>query len=125
MDTIFRRIMHHANLDVRRTLGVFDRIHIPEGFHGPTIPETSLRWFPSRNMFIYTDFRPNSYEFTVYKNVNFYDPFTILSCEVHKTWGDDGQYAYMFDYYDVPIPFASGDIITVIDPNESDESIHF
>ena len=104
--TILRRIADHSNLDVRRALGIFDRVRIPEGFHGRTVPPVSFRWFPSKRMLVYTNFRPSMYEFTVYKNVNVLDEDVILSCEVHKTWEHDGQYSYIYDYYDVPIPFA-------------------
>lgn len=120
MDTIFRRIAHHADLDVRRALGVFDRVRIPEGFHGRTMSPTSLRWFPRKRTIMYTDFRPSRYEFSVYTNVDIRDEI-IYSYTHSKTYEQNGGYVYLVEYCDMPIPFASGDIITVIDQTEEDE----
>jgi len=102
MDTIYRCIASHADIDVRRALGVYGSIRIPEGFTGRTLEPISFRWFPHKKMIMYFDFRPRTYELVIYKNVDMRENDVVMTCEVHKTWGDDDKYMYLSDYYDTP-----------------------
>ena len=101
METIRRCVASHADIDVRRALGVYGPIRVPEGFTGRTLEPISFRWFPHKKMIVYLDFRPHMYELVMYKNVEMSED-VVMSCEVHKTWGDDGKYMHLCDYYDTP-----------------------
>lgn len=99
-------ILRYADIDTRRTLGVYGRLPIQSFVFRP-IPPISFRYWPEKRIVIYTNFHPDSYEFIVYRDIFLMEGDLWSPCQVSETWKNDrGDYVFCFTYFDRPFHFA-------------------
>lgn len=99
-------ILRYADIDTRRALGVYRRLPLNEFIFRP-IPPVSFRYWPDKKMIVYTDFNPDSFEFTVYNGITAMDGDMWSPCEISSTrLNGRGDYTFCFTYEDRPFHFA-------------------
>lgn len=96
-------VLWHADIDTRRALGVYGRL--PKSSFVPRpIPSLTFRYWPEKNIVIYIDFDPTSYEFTVYREITRYGHVWTAG-ETMSTWKSNmGEYS--FKYACTPFRFS-------------------